>query len=212
MIKQLPAALEDRSIVIRMSRKRTTEQVERLKPSRLGREARDVRRKCLRWVNDNEAVLRKAEPDQLKGLHDRDQDNWEPLLAIADLCGAGDKLRNAALELSGSSPEDDNSISIQLLTDIQNVLEQMGGVSSISSEELAGKLAADKDSPWSEWRRGNPLSPRSLASLLKPFGIKPGQVKVDGVNRRRYRFKDFDDAFSRYIPGSQVLPPATIQC
>ena len=208
LIKQLPATLEDRSIVIHMSRKRTAEQVERLKPSRLDREVRDVRRRCLRWVQDNEAVLRRAEPEGPAGLHDRAHDNWEPLLAIADLCGAGGELRSAALELSGLSPEDDNSISIQLLSDIQKVLEEIGnGVSSISSEELAKRLADDKDSPWSEWRRGKPLSPRSLASLLKPFGIKPKQVKVDGVNRRRYRFEDFEDTFSRYVPGFQVLPP-----
>ena len=55
-----------------------------------------------------------------------------------------------------------------------------------------------EDRPWGEWKRGKPLSGVSLARLLKPFGIKPIQLKEDGQNKRGYELKQFEDDLARY--------------
>jgi uncharacterized protein DUF3631 len=72
-------------------------------------------------------------------LHDRAQDNWEPLIAIADLAGGGwPKLaRDAASALSGAvDPGDDTP-------------------DWISSAELTTGLVALEDRPWAENTRAS---------------------------------------------------------
>jgi hypothetical protein len=39
-----------------------------------------------------------------------------------------------------------------------------------------------------------------LARLLKPFGIKPALMRVNGVPCRAYSAAGFQDAFLRYLP------------
>jgi len=159
-IKQLPATLEDRSITIPMSRKRTSERVERLQLSKLRKECRTLRQKCLRWAKDQEPYLKEARPDIAEDLNDRAWDNWEPLLAIADVCGHGDKARTAALELSGQSPEE-NEIGVLLLTAIREILDNQ------NIEKIASRTSLIS-SPNGKKNRGRPgaskgrKSPRTL--------------------------------------------------
>src|SRR5262249_25938274 len=81
LIGQLTATLTDRSIVIPMRRKMPSEKAERLR--RRDSEAHaQLRRQCLRWANDNAAVLAQVTPPALPALNDRANDLWEPLLAI----------------------------------------------------------------------------------------------------------------------------------
>ena len=201
LIKRLPATLEDRSIIVNMSRKRTSELVERLKPSQLHDQLEDVRRKCLRWSQDNEDTLRRAEPQAPEGLHDRANDNWEPLIAIAELCGYSGDLRNAALELSGTP--DDTAPGVQLLAAVREIFQ--ANDDKIGSGELAEELCKREEEPWAEWRRGKPITATGIAGLLKPFGIRPRNVWVGKSCLKGYRLEDFEDAFSRYIPSSEPL-------
>ena len=41
--------------------------------------------------------------------------------------------------------------------------------------------------PWSEWKRGKPLSPRGLSDLLKPFKVKPQDVRLGGRVLKGYK-------------------------
>ncbi len=86
LIGQLTPTLTDRSIVIPMRRRTSTEKVERLR--RRDNDAhRKLREQCLRWANDNAAALAKAAPIVLDKLNDRAVDFWEPLATIASLAG-----------------------------------------------------------------------------------------------------------------------------
>jgi Protein of unknown function (DUF3631) len=138
-IGKLAATLHDRSIRLPMRRKRRGEKVEKLR-GRDNDEFRVLRERAARWAQDNLESLRAAEPDIPESLNDRAADNWEPLLAIADL--AGDdwlKLaRAAALKLSGDADADAASIGTQLLAAIKAVFEALG-TDRITSEDLAEK-------------------------------------------------------------------------
>src|SRR5450759_4135257 len=80
----------------------------------------------------------RGHPAMPDALDDRAADNWEPLLAIADLAG-GDypKLaRSAALHLSGSAEIDEQTIGVQLLAAAKALFDTLA-VDRITSERLA---------------------------------------------------------------------------
>ena len=58
-----------------------------------------------------------------------------------------------------------------------------------------------EDRAWPEWGRlKKPLTKTGLAKLLKPFGVKPGGVRIGDKTPRGYQLEDFSDAFLRYLP------------
>jgi len=85
-IGKLSGTLRDRSIDVPMKRKKPGERVAKLR-DRDTDTFLEIRRKARRWADDNIAKLEKAHPSIPEGLNDRASDNWEPLLAIADLAG-----------------------------------------------------------------------------------------------------------------------------
>lgn len=106
MIGKLNDTLADRSIKVALKRKLPGEHVERLRhadPELF----RTLARRCARFAADHAEAIRAARPSMPEGLHDRAQDNWEPLLAIADLAGGPwpEQARAAALALSGGDEE-----------------------------------------------------------------------------------------------------------
>jgi putative DNA primase/helicase len=179
------STLNDRSIIIGLKRKLLTEKVKRLD---LDFDIRhlDLRRKCLRWASDNMDRLKKAANPQMPDIdNDRALDNWTPLLAIADLAGGEwpEKAQSAMVKIEAG--KEDDSARVILLQDIKKVFDNCG-CESLWTENLLDALKAMEDRPWSEWKKGKPLSAASLSKLLKPFEIKPGQLKRDGKNKNGY--------------------------
>jgi putative DNA primase/helicase len=205
LIGRLPGTLTDRSIVIEMQRKPPGQRVERLRhtPPALFDE---IAAKLVRWSAYNAEAVGQALPDIPDELHDRAQDKWEGLLALADLAGGvwPDLARRAALALSGGAPDGD-SLKVELLRDVQWIFADRDE-DRISSEDLVEELAKDKERPWAEYRHSKQITQRQLAGLLVPFGIASSSVRLkDGRTPKGYRFEQFIDAFSRYLPLSD--PP-----
>jgi hypothetical protein len=73
---------------------------------------------------------------------------------------------------------------------------------------LVHGLHAMSDAPWSDFSYGKPLSTRGLAKLLKPFGIRPKDIKFEKTAKGYYS-TDFDDAFRRYLPPQPTETGAT---
>ena len=61
-------------------------------------------------------------------LDDRAADSWEPLLALADAAGGEwpQRARAAALALCGAAEVEDQSLSVQVLSDIRDILMRPG--------------------------------------------------------------------------------------
>ena len=204
-IGKLAATLEDRAIILPMKRKKPGERVAKLR-AQDGEPFVTLRRKAARWAGDNLEVLKAARPEPMETLNDRAQDNWELLLAIADLAG-GDwpKLaRDAALSLTGAEIED-ATLKVQLLAAIKSVFEALA-VDRVSSETLVAELVKDSDGPWAAYgKAGKPISQRQVASLLCEFKIKPNNVRLDdGGQRKGYDRGWFKDAFERYDPRAPI--------
>lgn len=201
MIGRLPDTLADRSIPIDLRRKKRDERVEPFRPDQVG-DLEELRSKAARWVLDHWDALVAADPEVPAVLHDRERDNWRPLLAIADAAGGAwpAKAREAAKALSASlADEDEDSTGIVLLGDLYRIFEAEAAP-ALFTDLLLARLCDLQDRPWAEWRHDRALTPVQLAALLKPFGIKPRQVRIGDRTRKGYERKWFEDAFSRYLP------------
>jgi putative DNA primase/helicase len=198
-IGHLHPTLASRCIVIRMHRKTAGEECERLK--RLN--ATELQRKCARFVMDHAAEIASAEPQIPEGLTNRAADIWEPLLALADLAGGRwpELAREAASGLTARAQE--HSPIGSLLMDIFLVF-LVTQSERIFSRELVGALVGSEERPWTELRKGKPVTEMWLAQQLRPYGIKPRTIRMGEQLAKGYVKEDFMDTFRRYIPKSEV--------
>ena len=183
LIGRLPDTLEDRAILIPMRRKAPGEQIDRLLRS-AAVDLHDLARKVARWAQDLAATLPAEDPPIPAELRDRTADNWRPLFAIADSAGGEwpKRARAAALELSGVGAADDGSLGHQLLADIREILAGRQEA-AIESLELVGRLTSAGPA-LGEVSRGRPLTACRLSQLLRPYGIKPKQIRLRGEKTR----------------------------
>ncbi|MDD4615643.1 MAG: DUF3631 domain-containing protein [Alphaproteobacteria bacterium] len=194
----------DRGIPLELRRKLPDERVERLRHAEVGL-FRDLSSKLARWAGDNGQKVRCARPSLPEALNDRAQDNWEPLLAIADAAG-GDwpKLaRDTALKISGV--DDAISLSAELLADIREVFEKRGA-DRISTADLLRELNEDELGPWATYNRSKPMSPRQLAKRLGEYGLKTSTIRIGMATPKGFLRTDFDDVFARYLMSSSNPP------
>jgi len=198
-IGRLVDTTEDRSIIVKMQRKRTTDTVARLRVDEFESAVADIRSQCCRWAGDQLEALRGADPRVPQALNDRAADNWRPLLAIAELAG-GDcprLAREAAIALSGQT--DDEAVGVQLLADIRDLFKAAGS-DRLESTALVASLGGMEERPWAEWKHGKPITAPQVARLLRPFEIEPRSIAVGDRRPKGYLLAQFGDAFSRYLP------------
>lgn len=200
-IGTLADTLMDRAIVLELRRKLQHEKVERLRHSDIWTFNR-LASKLARYAHDNGQAIEKMRPTLPDALNDRAQDNWEPLLAIADYVGGNwpELARDAALGISGIE-HDTGSLSTELLMDIKEVFENKG-CARISTADLIDELIVDDMKPWATYSKGKPMTPRQLARRLGEYGIKPQTIRMAGRTPKGFMRDSFDDAFERYIPSA----------
>jgi putative DNA primase/helicase len=203
--KHLPDSTMSRAIVLNLRRKLPDEEVERLRHAEAGL-FEGIASRLARFAEDYAQQVRLARPDLPDELSDRAQDNWEPLLAIAG-CAGPDWVRRAtaaALKLSSASDER-VSTGNELLADIQEVFDSKEA-EKIKTADLIDALVSDEEKSWAAYNRGKPLTPRQLAKLLAPYGIKPKTVRINGRTPKGYDKSQFADAFARYLSDPENLP------
>ncbi|HJQ26881.1 MAG TPA: DUF3631 domain-containing protein [Blastocatellia bacterium] len=198
LIGHPPDTIEDRSLIIKMQRKRVSEAVEELRLDRLVWLG-DLRRRAARWAADNVDTLKAADPiipDIITNA--RARDNWRPLLAIADAVGGDwpERARAVATLLAGSEAAAE-SAGILVLQDLRVMFDEQG--EQVTSDEIVKQLAEMESRPWGEWKNGKPISKVGLARLLRQFEIKPTHWRNGGVTERGYQRGDFEEVFARYI-------------
>jgi putative DNA primase/helicase len=200
LIGGLPDTLQDRSIMVRLRRKKPNEVVERLRLDRVG-ELTALARRAARWAADNIDALRDADPDIPKELHDRAADNWRALIAIADNAGGNwpELARKVARLFSSDGDGSEDAAGVLMLADIRAIFEDRG-VDRITSADLVEALHVMEDRPWPEWRQGKPITTRQVARLLNPFDISPRVIRTGTGTPRGYVLDAFFDAFASYLP------------
>ena len=198
-IGRLPGTIADRSIPIRMRKRKRSEVVERFRQAHAEREAEPLYDAL---VDAIAATPPSREADVPDALPDRAQDAWEPLLAIADAAGGNwpTRARRAAIALQGDR-EDEESMGVRLLGDCRKAF---GKADRLATVRLIVILGFDEESPWANER--DPLTPERLARHLRPFGIRSTEMKINDKNVRGYRREWFVDAWERYLAPSEAEP------
>ncbi len=200
-IGRLPETVMSRGIVLNLRRKLKTEKVDRLRHADpLLFEA--LARKLARFGQDRGVAIGRARPQVPEALDDRQQDNWEHLLTIADFAGGKwpAEARRAALTICGADGND-LSLGEQLLLAIRDAFEQ-DGADKLSREELLRRLVADDEGPWATWNKGRPLSASQLRTRLVAYSIKTKKVRLDSYTTAQgFERKQFADAWGRYLDG-----------
>lgn len=197
-IGHLPDTIMDRSIILELRRKLPHEKTERLRHAE-PHLFKTLTAKLARLAQDYSNKIQQAKPALPETLNDRAQDNWEPLLVIADLAGdAWSKLgRNIAIKISGGN-EPAQSIGVELLADIQEIFETKY-LDRITSSELIHLLCADDEKPWATYNRGTEIKPRQVATRLREFGIISNTIRIGVLTAKGYLKSHFIDAFARYL-------------
>lgn len=209
---RLAETITSRSVIAQLRRKLPHENVERLRHAEPGL-FDQLKAKIARWADDNADAVRCARPDLPDALGDREQDNWEPLLAVADLAGGAWPAwsRAAAIKLCARGGDANQSNGANLLADIKEVFE-MHKSQRISSANLLGYLCDDEEKAWATWNRGKQINLKQVAAMLKKYGITSANIKFGhGDVRKGYRIEQFADAFSRYLHSPEftaIAPPS----
>ena len=210
----LPDTVLDRSLVIRLERRPPGHKVTRWR-DRDRAAITTLQRQVARWVADNANTVleRRNDVSFPVGLHDRACDAWEALLAIADTAGgdwAGDDGRAwRACALVTEDAEGETGAGEKLIADLRDVFQNAGDPSALPTTQILETLWAMEGRPWSEWRCGKPLSARGLSDLLKPFKVRPVNIRVNGLIPKGYKIADLVPIWNRYAvdKGSQSATP-----
>ena len=214
-IGHLPRTLMDRAIVLELRRKLKHETVQPLRHA--GSKLFERLASMLATFADSASeAIRKARPILPEELNDRAQDNWDPLLAIADYAGGDwpEVARRAALKLAGVEQEP-TSNGVQLLIDIRKAFSAMR-TNRITTFDLIAFLIADDLQAWHAFDHGRAITPAQIGQLLKPYRVKSKDIKVQGGSTLKgFTLDQFRDVFARYLDspsgeGSEPQP-ATFQ-
>lgn len=208
-IGKIADTLADRSIPLRLRRKKPGEQAERLRYSDPAMWDR-LRSRIARFADDNATTIGAARPAIIEGLNDRANDCWEPLLAIADVAGSDWPriARQSAITLHGIE-EESPSIGAELLADIKAVFDEKRAIKMFSSQ-LLDSLNANDEAPWATWNRGKPITARQLKNKIEEFGIKSHQVRIGSeTGKMGYDRSDFVEAWDRYLSADTPLKTST---
>ncbi len=200
-IGNLPDTISDRSIVVELRRRLPDEKVRPFRRLQVEQEAEPIRKRLATWASEHLPQLKRARPVMPEGLSDRAADLWEPLLAIADVAGGTwpERARKAATALAQAGREADGSTGVRLLADLREVFTARGDPEHLPSSELVEALIGLEEAPWGDLR-GMPLDARGLARRLRPFGVRPHQVRIGAVTVKGYTRKDLADPWDRYCP------------
>lgn len=214
----LPDTVLDRALVIRLAR-RPPERRLPLWRDRDKAAIASLQRQIIRWVNDTKAeVLTKRQAIAFPvGLHDRARDAWESLLAVAEAAGGewggqGGRAWCAAEHVSADVQEETGAREM-LLADLRVVFRDAGDPDKLPTSQILEALCGMEGRPWSEWRRGQPLSPRGLAKLLQPFNVRPRTERFARGGAKGYRrdaLVPVWDAYLAEVRGSASVTPLQV--
>jgi hypothetical protein len=202
-IGRLPDTVADRSIPVRLRRRAKHEPIDRFRERTAKQDSLPLRKRLERWASSSAPrTLSGVEPALPEGISDRQEDVWEPLLAIAE--SAGPPWQAAGMEacrlLCATVRELEPSPTIQLLEDIRRVFRATD-CDRVKSAQLARALSCLEESSWGDLAEEG--GPRLLAKRLRAFAITPIAIRfADGVHKGYYR-RDFIDVWNRYLAAEE---------
>ena len=190
-----PETILDRSVVVRIRKRKPSETVKRWRVATSVPEGHALRDRVAAWASSGWTPVF---PDDEPGIADRLLDVWEPLLAIADAAGGTwpEDARSAVTALTETLEVE--SLTIRLLREIRDLWP--AGKEWVASKDLLLALQAIEDGPWSP---GGPFGERGLtahrlARMLHPYRVSSSHNAANTA--RGYLRFAFLDPWDRYLP------------
>lgn len=206
-IGDLPDTIRDRAIEIPMRRRAPHERVASFRRHEAA-ELSDLRQTLHEWIGERLAELERLADSTSLGVpaDDRAADVWEPMVAVA-FCAGTDwthRARAACRHYTAAAPADELSLGERLLADLRDIWP---GEDDAFTDELLARLHKIEEAPWCDWH-GRELTARDLSRLLRPYKIRPTNVRRHDRQAKGYRHAETLDAWSRYlavpsVPASQ---------
>ncbi|WP_190131954.1 DUF3631 domain-containing protein [Streptomyces mashuensis] len=213
-IGDLPDTIMDRSVVIRMRRRRPGETVAAFRTGRDTPALHAIRARLAAWLRPLYAQAMDMEP--ALPVEDRAADTWEPLVIIADLAGGEwpALARTACSTMTDyeAGQDEEGGLRTRILVDIRRAFAAEAEPAVLRTSRLLEYLNADKEAPWAEYG-ANGLTPRGLQLLLKDYGISSANRRFpDGTQAKGFARNQFLDAWARYCPepGTRAEPAQTV--
>ena len=127
-IGSIQSTIEDRSFIVRMSRKTSGNQRTERFDRRAKQATQQLAPRLARWAQDSVPSLAQANPSLPDSLNDRQRDISEPLLAIADLAGGRwpALARDSLKVVFDASDRDDGDLREQLLKSVWAIFTATG--------------------------------------------------------------------------------------
>ncbi len=199
MIGKVPDTIADRSIVVAMARKLTTE----IRAPLAELDTTAIKAKAARFALDAGQTIARSEKIRGKDLNDRAADTFDPLFVIGRLAGKDweEKVQAAALALAPNAASGNHGPA--LLLDIHTIFVRTGRkkifsrdlVTVLRDPELDIKTVELKDSTIDECR---------ISDILRPYGIKSSTFRIGKEVGRGYVGADFTEALARYVSQADV--------
>jgi len=211
-IGALPSTLEDRAVPVVLKRKGAKETVTKLRAPGARAALTDLARKLARWSRDRGPLL-SLDPAIPEAMGDREGDIAVPLLSIADDAGGlwPTRARAALLDVFGRRAADSGNTEAGplLLADLRDRF-RLRNAKQLTSENIVNALGGMEDRPWPEWKSGKSMTTPQLAKVLKPFGVRPQNLRVSKHVVKGYTAHSLTDAWERYLPSvpmADASPP-----
>lgn len=197
-IGDLPDTILDRAVVVKMRRRAPGEYVASFRYRRASEEADPLKEALEGFAERHSEALEDLEPDMPAGITDRPADVWEPLVMIGDYAGPewSQHLRAAATFLNRERQEKDPSLGVKLLDDLRHLFEHHD---KLSTESIIEQLCKIDESPWGDLR-GKPIDARGLSRRLRPYDVRPKDVRLGDVVVKGYEAGDLYEPWQRYLP------------
>lgn len=201
LIGELPDTLADRCIHVAMRRRRN-EPIGRFRRALARAESTAIRDSMAEWAEQHiREVADWYNSHTLEWVQDREEELWLPLFAVCAIALPQrlPELKEIAERLARSKAEAEPlDVGVRLLTDTKQIFERRN-TDRIATATLVDDLNTITDSPWPDLSHGRPLTDRRLSTLLKPFRIRPENIRFDERVRKGYKRESFADAWDRYL-------------
>ncbi|MFE4855875.1 DUF3631 domain-containing protein [Streptomyces sp. NPDC056670] len=201
-IGDLPDTITDRSVVLRMQKRKPGEKVAPFRSRYAAPELNALRDRLAAWLGPLREKAARMVPKM--PVEDRAADTWEPLVIVADLAGGHWPVsaRAACLAMTRHEVVQDqqSSLKTRLLRDIHRIFERTNNPEVLSTHDLVAALIQDAEAPWAEHGTKG-LNAYHLSNLLRDFGISPANYRFEkGRQAKAYMRNRFLDAWARHCP------------
>ena len=208
LLPHLEPATRTRCVTTAMLPKLPGETVTHVKHAASDERFSILRRKWLRWSNDNVTTIKSADPSMPQGFNDRLAENYALLFAIADASGSGwpDRMRKGAVKLTRAYNKP--SLGLRCLAQLHECFETHGvlgraGTLLITSELLEKLFAATQEDDWCNYRgSGHSINHWQISESLRPFyrGPEPRPlIHPPGETARGHNAAWYEISFKHFL-------------